>query len=637
MDDVRQQYPQYNDMSDTDLADALHTKFYSDMPKDDFTKKIGLGSSQAEPADHGLSERQNLSPVGKALSPITSYPVTYDRMNKDARDQMSRGVSQIANHDSLTDPQAHGISDVAGGLANTAAGAAGYVASPISAAYRSIVGQPIEDTTGIPREYSEFAAQLATPGIGLTGRAPVPSGAPARALTPGEEVSAAAGRLSQSGSPVQVPRAVSTDNMAVQQAGAVTSNIPIAGTPLVKASEKAIDQLGTKADEVAQGYGDAGSVAQAGDAARSSIKDWISGESAANTKKLYDRVDNLVNPESKVELINTRGVAGEIVAERTAAHLPNGKAVDSILSAVQDSDGLTYQGIKTLRSKIGEAMSSGILPEGMSGGDLKRIYSGLTDDLRSSVLVGGGESAVGAFDRANKYYKLVSDRRESLAKIVGADGNAPAETVFNRIEAMAGSTSRADIAKLAQARKAMGPDDWNDLVSTIVGRLGRDVEGNFSPQRFITAYGKISDAGKTTLFRSTDKSDLASHLDDIARVSSRFKELQKFANPSGSARAGLGGLIGAGAFAEPLTTMSTVLGGRIVAEALSRPATAASVARVAKAQQSLALRPTTANVAIYGIATRNLINTLGAKNVSPADFMKSIQGPVPATADQKQQ
>lgn len=42
--EIRQQYPQYSDMSDTALADALHSKFYSDIPRDQFDKKIGLSS-----------------------------------------------------------------------------------------------------------------------------------------------------------------------------------------------------------------------------------------------------------------------------------------------------------------------------------------------------------------------------------------------------------------------------------------------------------------------------------------------------------------------------------------------------------------------------------------------------------------
>lgn len=40
--EVREKYPQYQDMSDADLAGALHQKFYADMPKEEFEKKVGL-------------------------------------------------------------------------------------------------------------------------------------------------------------------------------------------------------------------------------------------------------------------------------------------------------------------------------------------------------------------------------------------------------------------------------------------------------------------------------------------------------------------------------------------------------------------------------------------------------------------
>lgn len=468
------------------------------------------------------------------------------------------------------------------------------------------------------------AAQIAAPVVEA-----------AQELRPGQQVIAAADRLSSAGSPVQVPRAVATDNMSVQQAGAATSNVPVAGTPLVKAAERTISQLGTKADEVSQGFGSGKSVAEAGDTARTAVKDWITGESAANASKLYRRVDGLVDPTVKTPLINTRDTIADIAAKRSAAGLSSGKATDAVLEAVQRNEGLTYEGVKTLRTSIGEDMARGILPEGVSAGELKNIYGALTKDLEASVKAAGGEKASAALSRANNYYKLVSDRRESLAKIVGSDGNAPAEAVLSRIEAMAGSTSRADISKLAQARKAIGADDWNELASTIVGRLGRDVEGDFSPQRFITAYGKISDAGKNVLFRSGGKSELASHLDDIATVSSRFKELQKFANPSGTARAGFGGLIGAGAFAEPLTTLTTVLGGRVLATALAKPATAASVAKWARANEAIVRSPSPARLSALNTASKNLISTLGVKNLSTTDFLRALQSPgVGRTNDQ---
>lgn len=46
--EFRQQYPQYDDMSDTDLAKGLHEKLYSDVPFDEFSKAIGL-NAQPEP------------------------------------------------------------------------------------------------------------------------------------------------------------------------------------------------------------------------------------------------------------------------------------------------------------------------------------------------------------------------------------------------------------------------------------------------------------------------------------------------------------------------------------------------------------------------------------------------------------
>jgi len=39
---IRDKYPQYKDLSDKQLADALHAKFYSDLPVQDYYKRIGI-------------------------------------------------------------------------------------------------------------------------------------------------------------------------------------------------------------------------------------------------------------------------------------------------------------------------------------------------------------------------------------------------------------------------------------------------------------------------------------------------------------------------------------------------------------------------------------------------------------------
>jgi hypothetical protein len=49
IDEIRQKYPQYGDMSDTALADSLHDKYYKDMPREQFNEKIGLQTAPATP------------------------------------------------------------------------------------------------------------------------------------------------------------------------------------------------------------------------------------------------------------------------------------------------------------------------------------------------------------------------------------------------------------------------------------------------------------------------------------------------------------------------------------------------------------------------------------------------------------
>lgn len=53
--DIRAKFPQYNDMDDQALADAVHQKFYADMPKQDFDSKLGLSAApQAATPDEPL-------------------------------------------------------------------------------------------------------------------------------------------------------------------------------------------------------------------------------------------------------------------------------------------------------------------------------------------------------------------------------------------------------------------------------------------------------------------------------------------------------------------------------------------------------------------------------------------------------
>ena len=45
LQEIRREYPQYNDLSDQELSDNLYNKFYTDIPREEFNNKIGYTST----------------------------------------------------------------------------------------------------------------------------------------------------------------------------------------------------------------------------------------------------------------------------------------------------------------------------------------------------------------------------------------------------------------------------------------------------------------------------------------------------------------------------------------------------------------------------------------------------------------
>lgn len=534
--------------------------------------------------------------------------------------------------------------EIAGGLA-LPLGAAGQAATRGQAAmqgakvgaiggglYGAGQGEGVEGTVS-------GAATGALVGAGLGGTlgaviGPGASAASSQAAPAGQDVAAAAERIG-----VAVPRAVASDSTAVQRAGQGVRNIPFAGDPLVKATDKMVQGLGSAADDVTRAMG-SGDRAQAGATASGAIRDWITGKSAAAVSKAYDDVEKVVDPAIRSPLTATQQTVANILARRQNANIQgDSKAVNEVLAAAQNPQGLNFAGIKDLRTRIGEFMKGGVLPADMSGSELKSIYGALSDDLRNAAEAAGGPRGRQVFERANAFNAAVSKRREELAKIIGKDGNAPAEQVFDTIVRYAGEKGGADISRLAKAKNAIG-GDWDEVVSGVVGRMGRDAEGNFTPDRFATAWGSLSSSGKSLLFSNSAH---RSALEDIFTISAKAKDSYKrFGNPSGTAQnvgfaAGVAGLL-----ADPITTIGVVAGGNVLSRILAQPATASSMARWSRVYTAAVTKPTAATAATLQVATRNLAATIGDNlgvKIAPQEIIRAISGPrvAPASDGQPQQ
>lgn len=455
---------------------------------------------------------------------------------------------------------------------------------------------------------AEFATVFGgtSPAAG-TGKA-IAANAPAVAR-PGMEAAASASRLG-----VELPRAVASDSAVIQQGGKVLSNVPIGGVPLREASKKAITQLGEAADRTQAGYG-TGNIANAGAGARQGIRDYATNTLPGRVKDAYDGVDALITQNVTTPLSETAKVATDISSRRANAALPESGAVKLVQQALSQKDGLNYQGIKDLRTNIGELLDNpqSITASGFSEGELKRIYGGLTSDLKNAVARGGGEKASAAFESANQLAAKTAREREGLQKVLGRD--ASDERIFDRITSMAGSNSRADRVALARVRGAVSDETWNDLASGVIAKLGRDNEGNFSPDRFVTGWGKLSQEGKAQLFGG--KKELASSLDDIAKVSSQFKTLNQYANPSGTGQTMIGASYLSGALLDPTTVVGSVVGARVLSSIMAKPTSARALAAYAKAYQRQAVAPTSQSTAALQNSARALAAYIGNETGDP--------------------
>jgi hypothetical protein len=116
---------------------------------------------QPDPATAGRPSNPILiQAVKSAAEPITSLPGEYQKIVGESVEQMKSGVQSFKEGDR-----------VLGGL-RAGFGAMRYAFSPIEAPVHTIVGKPIEQATGIPHEWTEFATMLGMPGIGIASSGP---------------------------------------------------------------------------------------------------------------------------------------------------------------------------------------------------------------------------------------------------------------------------------------------------------------------------------------------------------------------------------------------------------------------------------------------------------------------------------
>lgn len=163
--DIRAKYPDYGDMTDTALADAVHGKFYSDIPRDEFNVKIGLAAPDA-PAPTDIVKRGSILPLGRTADGniVPALPEPVENARKLVMEIMrgEKTADQVSGKEMLDVISTLGfIPGVGGGAAaGTGRGVARARAEPV-AAREAIAEAPAVAPRSAPVEAGVTPAEAA--------------------------------------------------------------------------------------------------------------------------------------------------------------------------------------------------------------------------------------------------------------------------------------------------------------------------------------------------------------------------------------------------------------------------------------------------------------------------------------------
>ena len=360
-----------------------------------------------------------------------------------------------------------------------------------------------------------------------------------------------------------------SQNMAAKLGG-----IPFVGDDVHIAVNQTRRGVSDAADHAATFVSNGTHIQQAGENARGAMTDWA-GDGA---RAIQDRVFAPVNRAMQnvaAPLNNTRQAAAELARQQNVAASPiHNRALGEVGNALNQPNGLSFEGMTRLRTRIGTMMDNTVDPENRTAAaGLRAIYAGLSRDMEDAIAQNGGNGARRLWERANRVTQQIAERRDTIARIIGHDGDKTGESIVDKIVTMASTKSTADAARLTQARRVIGADAWNGIAGNAIMRLGRNQSNEFSPDIFLKNYRQLSDSGRNLLFRSQHNGGLYNALESLAAVSERLQRFSRLGNPSGSGGvAALLAALGGAASGDMGATLATAVGGRGVGILMSRPA-----------------------------------------------------------------
>lgn len=298
---------------------------------------------------------------------------------------------------------------------------------------------------------------------------------------------------------------------------------PITGGMVTKSKEKIVDRAQEIATDIANKTGTVKTMEEAGGDLRAGA-DLFQSKFRNVQEKLYEKVDAFIPPETPVVTTNTNKLFAELSSmgqgKKALRDFIGYSNFDDILSDL--SKGVDYQTLKTLRTRFGENVKNpaGEISKTIGETNVDRIYKALTQDMKAAAAA-KGDNALKAWQKANDYTKKKMDIvNDTLKDIFKAQDNQAAYNAVTRTLIEGGA--KQSTAKLAQIKKALPTEEFNNFTATMINQLGTPTAGvkgtgtNFSIKTFSTNLEKMQPAAKKVLF-----GDKAADLDELNNILKR--------------------------------------------------------------------------------------------------------------------
>jgi hypothetical protein len=348
-----------------------------------------------------------------------------------------------------------------------------------------------------------------------------------RGPSPQIEAADAAGRLGIDMMPADA------GGPATRTATAATAQTFLGAGPIVRGSQKAVDQAAAARGAIAAQAGGKLPADEAGEAVRKGGRDWIAA-TRQQASRLYDRVEQAtrgttIQPAQAIAAID-RHIAQ--LSEANGLGDPLIKELQKVRAAMEN--GISVNGLRSARTMLRGLSQTDALRGTPANHIFGEVLDAASADLRAGLVSQGKADAARMLGKADQFWRDRVEHIDAVLEPIIGKGKS-GEDILRAVEGMT-QGNRGGIVRLRGLMGSLEPQERSQVQATLIDRLGRAAKDNgemdnFSAARFVTQWGQMSSKAKAVLFGNSPSRQA---LDDLFKVASQMKAADHYRNFSNS-------------------------------------------------------------------------------------------------------